>query len=83
MTVARVLVIDGNVARIRARQTAALGYDSGVGYSRVLHRIDASLQIDIVLPADGAAFRDRPALDAFAGELRSLHANPLDTTSAL
>lgn len=54
MTAARILVIDGNVAEIRARQVAALGYDSGVGYSRVLHRVDASLQIDIMLAADGA-----------------------------
>jgi GMP synthase (glutamine-hydrolysing) len=50
----RILVIDGNVAEVRARQVALLGYDSGVGYARVLHRIDASLQIDIVLAADGA-----------------------------
>jgi GMP synthase (glutamine-hydrolysing) len=49
----RILVIDGNVAQIRARQVAALGYDSGTGYARVLHRIDASLRIDIVLAADG------------------------------
>jgi GMP synthase (glutamine-hydrolysing) len=54
VTIARILVIDGNVAQVRARQVAALGYDSGVGYARVLHRIDASLQIDIVLAADGA-----------------------------
>jgi GMP synthase (glutamine-hydrolysing) len=54
VTAARVLVIDGNVAEIRARQVAALGYDSGIGYARVLHRIDASVQIDIVLAADGA-----------------------------
>jgi hypothetical protein len=37
---ARILVIDGNVAEIRARQAAALGYDSGKGYARVLRRID-------------------------------------------
>jgi len=49
----RILVIDGNVAAIRARQVAALGYDSGTGYSRVLHRLDSSLQIDVVLAADG------------------------------
>ena len=48
----RILVIDGNVAEVRARQIAALGYDSGNGYARVLRRIDASLQIDIVLAAD-------------------------------
>jgi GMP synthase (glutamine-hydrolysing) len=53
MTGPRILVIDGNVAEIRARQVAALGYDSGTGYARVLHRIDASLQIDIVFAADG------------------------------
>jgi GMP synthase (glutamine-hydrolysing) len=53
VTAARILVIDGNVAEIRARQSAALGYDSGAGYRRVLHRIDASLQVDIVLAADG------------------------------
>ena len=53
MTGPRLLVIDGNVAEIRARQKAALGYDSGTGYAQVLHRIDASLQIDIVLAADG------------------------------
>jgi len=54
MTAARILVIDGNVSQVRARQAAALGYDSGVGYRRVLHRLEASLQIDIALAADGA-----------------------------
>ncbi len=53
MTGARILVIDGNVAEIRARQAAALGYDSGTGYARVLRGIDDSLQIDIVHAADG------------------------------
>jgi GMP synthase (glutamine-hydrolysing) len=51
----RILVIDGNVAEIRARQAAALGYDSGGGYARVLHRIDSGLQIDILRAADGEA----------------------------
>ena len=51
----RLLVIDGNVAEIRARQMAALGYDSGQGYARVLKRIDAALQVDVVTTADGAA----------------------------
>jgi len=50
----RILVIDGNVAEIRARQKAALGYDSGSGYARVLRGIDPSLHIDIVLAADAA-----------------------------
>ena len=53
MTGPRILVIDGNVAEVRARQRAALGLDSGMGYKRVLHRLDASLQIDVVLAADG------------------------------
>jgi GMP synthase (glutamine-hydrolysing) len=48
----RILVIDGNVAEIRARQIAALGYDSGNGYAQVLRRIDAALRIDIVTVAD-------------------------------
>jgi GMP synthase (glutamine-hydrolysing) len=48
----RVLIIDGNVAEIRARQAAALGYDSGTGYARALRRINPSLRIDIVLAAD-------------------------------
>lgn len=52
MSTARILVIDGNVAEVRARQVAALGYDSGSGYARVLRRIDPALQIDIVLAAD-------------------------------
>jgi GMP synthase (glutamine-hydrolysing) len=68
VTAARILVVDGNVAEIRARQVAALGYDSGVGYSRVLHRIDASLQIDIVLAADGpAGFPTGVSLDDYDG----------------
>ena len=53
MSSLRILVIDGNVAQIRARQFAALGYDSGGGYARVLRRIDSGLQIDIVTAADG------------------------------
>ncbi len=54
MTGPRILIIDGNVAEIRARQVAAVGYDSGTGYANVLRRIDASLQVDIVAAADGA-----------------------------
>ena len=52
MTIPRILVIDGNVADIRARQVAALGYDSGTGYARALRRIEPALHIDIVLAAD-------------------------------
>jgi GMP synthase (glutamine-hydrolysing) len=50
----RILVIDGNVGEIRARLIAAVGYDSGNGYARVLRRIDPALQIDIVTAADGS-----------------------------
>jgi hypothetical protein len=46
----RILVIDGNVAEIRARQVAALGYDSGTGYARVLRASIPTLRIDIVPP---------------------------------
>ncbi len=50
----RILVIDGNVAEIRARQSAALGYDSGTGYVRVLRQLMPELICDIVRPADAA-----------------------------
>jgi GMP synthase (glutamine-hydrolysing) len=59
---ARILVIDGNVAEIRARQKAALGYDSGTGYAQALRRIDPSLKVDIVLAADS-----KPAFPAGLG----------------
>jgi GMP synthase (glutamine-hydrolysing) len=64
---ARILVIDGNVAEIRARQVAALGYDSGRGYAQVLHRLDGALQTDIVCAADGAALPPGAALEDYAG----------------
>ena len=53
MSSPRILVIDGNVGEIRARQIAALGYDSGNGYAQVLRRLDRALDIDIVTAADG------------------------------
>lgn len=52
---ARILIIDGNLAAVRARQVSALGYDSGNGYARVLRRLEPALRIDIVTPADGEA----------------------------
>ena len=68
MTAARILVIDGNVREIRARQIAALGYDSGTGYANVLRRIEAALQIDIVTAADGdTAFPPGVALADYDG----------------
>jgi GMP synthase (glutamine-hydrolysing) len=67
MSDARVLVIDGNVAEIRARLTAALGYDSGTGYAQVLHRIEPSLEVDIVCAADGAALPAGVGLENYHG----------------
>jgi GMP synthase (glutamine-hydrolysing) len=49
----RILVIDGNVAQVRAHQMAAVGYDAGNGYARVLRRIVPELACDVVYPADG------------------------------
>jgi GMP synthase (glutamine-hydrolysing) len=63
----RILIIDGNVAAIRARQAAALGYDSGAGYARVLRRIDPSLRIDIVAAADGATLPAGVGLESYDG----------------
>lgn len=67
MTGPRILVIDGNVAEIRARQVAALGYDSGTGYAQVLHRIDSSLQVDVICAADGAGFPAGIGLEDYDG----------------
>ena len=67
MSAARILVIDGNIAENRARQTAALGYDSGQGYARVLERIDAALEVDIVNTADGAALPAGASLSSYDG----------------
>ena len=51
----RILVVDGNVAAIRARQAALVGYDSGTGYARVLRRLLPSAVCDVICPADGPA----------------------------
>ena len=67
MSAPRILIIDGNVAENRARQTAAVGYDSGTGYARVLHRIDSSLQVDIVTAADGGMLPAGVALESYDG----------------
>ena len=54
MAAPRILVVDGNVAEIRDRQRAALGYDSGTGYARVLKRLMPELECEIIRPADAA-----------------------------
>jgi len=41
------------VAAIRARLRAAVGYDSGEGYVRLLNRIEPGISCDIVRAADG------------------------------
>jgi GMP synthase (glutamine-hydrolysing) len=63
----RILIIDGNVAAIRARQVAALGYDSGTGYARVLHQIDPTLHIDTIAAADGAGLPAGASLESYDG----------------
>ena len=67
MTGARILIVDGNVAEIRARQVAALGYDSGTGYARILHRLEPSLRTDIIAAADGAALAEGVSLESYDG----------------
>jgi GMP synthase (glutamine-hydrolysing) len=64
---ARILVIDGNVAAIRARQIAALGYDSGTGYAQILRRIDPTLHVDVLTAADGATLPAAVGLEDFDG----------------
>jgi GMP synthase (glutamine-hydrolysing) len=63
----RILVIDGNVTEIRARLIRAVGYDSGTGYARVLHRIDPSLQIDVVTADDGDELPTGVGLEDYDG----------------
>ena len=67
MSALRILIIDGNVAEIRAKLSAALGYDSGNGYARVLMKLEPSLQIDIVAAADGAALPAGVGLEDYDG----------------
>ena len=67
MSEPRLLVIDGNVAAIRARLVAALGYDSGAGYARVLRRLEPSLRIDVLAAADGAELPAGVSLDSYDG----------------
>ena len=52
MSVARILVIDGNRAATRAQQVAAGGQPTGEGYAQVLQAL-AAVSCDIVRPADG------------------------------
>jgi GMP synthase (glutamine-hydrolysing) len=67
LNAARILVIDGNVAEIRAKQIAALGYDSGGGYAQSLRRIDSSLEVDILTAADGDSLPAGISLASYDG----------------
>jgi GMP synthase (glutamine-hydrolysing) len=65
MNAPRILILDGNVPEIRAKQAAAVGYDAGSGYARVLRRINPELRCDVIYAADadpkmpaGAALAD-------------------------
>ncbi|MFZ0501241.1 MAG: gamma-glutamyl-gamma-aminobutyrate hydrolase family protein [Steroidobacteraceae bacterium] len=52
MSAPRVLVVDGNVADLRRKLVAAVGYDTGTGYARTLMRVMPALECDVVYPAD-------------------------------
>ena len=52
MSTIRILVLDGNVPSVRARQIAATGYDSGNGYARMLRRLMPELECDVIRPTD-------------------------------
>ena len=67
MTGARILVIDGNVAKVRSLLSAALGYDSGIGYAQVLRRIDPTLQVDVLTAADGSSLPAGVSLESYDG----------------
>ena len=67
MTAARILVIDGNVAEMRARQAAALGYDPGAGYACILRRLEPALHVDVLAAAEGATLQVGVSLASYHG----------------
>jgi GMP synthase (glutamine-hydrolysing) len=67
VTIARILVIDGNVAKVRALLSAALGYDSGVGYAQILRRIDPTLHVDVLTAADGGSLASGVGVESYDG----------------
>ena len=67
MSAPRILIIDGNVGEIRARQMTALGYDSGQGYAKVLRRLEPTVRTDIVTAADGAGLPAGVSLEDYDG----------------
>ena len=67
MTSARILVIDGNVAKVRALLSAALGYDSGTGYAQILRRIEPTLHVDVLTAADGSTLPPGVSVESYDG----------------
>jgi GMP synthase (glutamine-hydrolysing) len=67
VTSARILVIDGNVAKVRALLSAALGYDSGTGYANILRRIDPTLHVDVLTAADGSSLPAGVGVESYDG----------------
>jgi GMP synthase (glutamine-hydrolysing) len=67
VTSARILVIDGNVAKVRALLSAALGYDSGTGYANILRRIDPTLHVDVLTAADGSSLPTGVGVESYDG----------------
>jgi GMP synthase (glutamine-hydrolysing) len=64
----RILIVDGNVAAIRAQYQALLGYDTGTGYAHALRRLESQIECDIVYPADGqSALPTGVALERYDG----------------
>jgi GMP synthase (glutamine-hydrolysing) len=68
MSAPRVLILDGNVATIRARYQEMLGYDTGTGYAQALRRLMPDLSCDVVYPADEhATLPQGTGLEAYDG----------------
>jgi GMP synthase (glutamine-hydrolysing) len=68
MTAPRILILDGNTAAVRAKLQAAVGYDSGQGYARMLQRLVPSAACEILRAADGpVAFPGGTALNDYDG----------------
>jgi hypothetical protein len=69
MNAVRVLVVDGNVADMRRKQSAAVGYDAGTGYAQVLRRLAPELLCDVVYAADADRWRARWSLPGQCSKL--------------
>jgi len=64
----RLLVVEGNTPRARARQTESMGYTYSEGYSEVLRSLAPDAVIDVCFPADeGANIPDSSGLEGYDG----------------